>query len=190
MIGQFFSLIFVAAVVCLLGRWLTSRTLSESAEIKPSSGDLVMAPSRAARRVVFGSAIAIPPLDALYVYVNLPLPQLAERVIVMLVVLFTLLMAAGALYDLRRRIHVTREGLQSFSPWTGRKSAKWNEVEAVSFRRWGQTIRIRLKGGRLIVIPCRTMTGLAQLEYRMREQLQRLVFEQAFYNYWTSSGQL
>jgi hypothetical protein len=185
--GHFFTAFLVATLVPLLIRWLMRSALLESAEIEQSSGDLVMTPSRAIRRVVFGSVAVILALDAVFIYVTLPFPKLALGLGAMLVAPLSFLVVAPALYDLRRRVYVSREGLQSFSPWTGRKSATWNEVEAVSFRQWGQTIRIRLKSGGLIAIPCSTKNGLQQLESRMREQLQPVVFEQAFDSYRTYS---
>jgi len=172
-----------SALMALIYRWVMCSTFEEPARPTESLGSFIMAPSRSIRYLAFGGTAFFVALGTTFVYVVPPFPK-AILPAAMVAALFVFLFAGPALYDLRRRVRVSREGLRSFSPWTGRKSATWSDVESVSFsREWGQTIRIHLRSGGIIGIPCTTMNGLQQLEAAMREQLQPLMFERAFNEY-------
>jgi hypothetical protein len=190
-VSPFLTKLLIMVPLMLLGQlayqWGLRSTFKEKAKTTASLDGFVMAPSRAVRYIVFGCTAIFVALGAPFVYFLLPSPEAALGLGAFYYGLI-FLMVAPTLYDFRRRVHVSREGLQSFSPWTGRKSATWYEVESVSFRKWGQTIRIHLRIGGIVAIPCSTMNGLQQLEAAMREHLQPSVFEHAFEEYRTYRG--
>lgn len=87
-----------------------------------------------------------------------------------------------ALYALRRSVALTIDGIRSCSPWTGERYVLWKDIEAVRFRKWGQTIRVRVSGSDQIVVPC-YMSGMAELERYMRAHLSPNVLGSTFEDY-------
>jgi len=136
-----------------------------------------MIPSAAHRRLLLGIfALTVVGVAAMFFY-SMPFWKLA-----LVFSPFFLVPVLVALNTLRRTVVVSPSGLVSYSPWTGYKTADWQQIAAVRFREWGQTIRIRLTDGRLIVIPC-YLSGTAALEARMREELEPTILGDTFERY-------
>lgn len=171
-----------AVVVPLFIRWLIRSSRSELLETETSPDEFTMKPSRAARQMAFACIVFLAVADAGFLYYTRYFPKLA----IGLGIVFMFPLSIFFLYplnELRRRVHVSKDGLKSFSPWRGKKSATWSEIESVRFREWGQTIRVSLRDGGVIVIPSTTMAGVPLLETRMRDHLPLATFENAFQRY-------
>lgn|GEM_PF-2329972 len=176
--AHFLTAFAIAALIPLLVRWLMRSARSEPAGAAPDTADMfTMAPSLAQRRLVWGCLVLIVALQVALFRDALQYWELIAVFAPLFTIPFVL-----PVYALRRRVRVSREGLESFSPWTGRTFFAWELIEAVQFRGWGQTIRIRARNGELIVVPC-TMSGTTALEQRMRERLPPSAIGDAFERY-------
>lgn len=180
--GRIITSVLLALLLPLLVKWMMRTARAEAPETFEPSGDLVMGPSRGYRWIAYGGVSMEIIAIVAFVYTSLPFWRLTLGLGAMFILPLSVV-CLSPLYDLRRRVHVARDGVYSFSPWTGRKSAAWSEIESVRFRDWGQTIRIQLRSGGEIVIPSSTLTGVEALESRMRKHLPPSVFEKAFEQY-------
>jgi hypothetical protein len=78
--SHFITAFLVAALTPLLIRWLIRSTREQSAETEGSSGDFIMSPSRAYRRVAYGCGVGAVAMDAAFVYATLPYLNAAAAV--------------------------------------------------------------------------------------------------------------
>lgn len=89
---------------------------------------------------------------------------------------------ALAVYALRRKIVISKGGLAYHSPWTGVTFISWPQIEAVRFREWGQTVRIRSAGKDVIVVPV-YYAGIEKLEESMCAHLVPAIVGSTFEKY-------
>jgi hypothetical protein len=166
-----------AAVVPVFLRWMMRRARHEVALQNPTTGEIVMKPSRGFRAFMLGSALFFFCLTAGTVYFAMPYWKLA-----LAFATFFLVPSLVVLNELRRSVVVSNAGVVSNSPWKGTRSAGWGDIESVRFREWGQTIRMKLKDGGSIAVPC-SLSGVSQLELYMRQHLSIDVFGDTFNQY-------
>jgi hypothetical protein len=175
--SRFLPMLVIAALAPLLLRWVMRTAQNEAAAADPATGAFTMKQGRGQRRLINGS-FAVIALGVIWMfYFVYPFWKIAVIFGGVMVVPFGL-----GVYSLRRRVRILDGGLESRSPWTGTTFAKWSDIEAVHFRGWGKTIRLKLTSGKRIVIPC-SFTGTAVLEARMRENLPSQVLGDTFENY-------
>jgi len=174
---RFIVLVLGSAAATLAIRWLMRSAHAEAPTTAPHLEGFTMRPSAAHRRFLLSIfTLTVLGIATMFWYV---MPYWKLGVAFAPFFLFPVLLA---LNSLRRTVAVSTSGLVSHSPWTGSKTALWDQIESVRFREWGQTIRIRLKGGGLIVIPC-YMAGTEALEVQMRKDLEPAVIGDTFDRY-------
>ena len=155
------------------------RAREETALQGPTSDEIVMTPSRGFRALMLGSAVVFFCAAVGAVYFAMPYWKLA-----LVFAPCFLVPSLVALNELRRRVIVSKAGIVSSSPWKGARSTSWGDIESVRFREWGQTIRMKLKDGGSIVLPC-SLSGVSQLELYMRQYLSADVLGDTFNQYAT-----
>lgn len=146
----------VGATVPLVLRWLYRGSLREAAD--GAGGDaFTMKPSRRHHLFIYGLLAFCASFGAVI--------GLNENDWQLGAVIGVAFAAMPGLYSLSliRRIYVTDDGIQSVSPIGMRRQFRWKNLAKVSFREWGQTIRIRCVSGKTIVVPLH-MAGLRELE--------------------------
>ena len=166
-----------SAAATLATRWLMRSSHAEPPTTAPYQEGFTMRPSAAHRRfflTIF--ALTVLGIMILFWYAS-PFWKLA--VAFTPIFLFPVLLA---LNSLRRTVAVSATGLVSRSPWTGSKTALWDQIGSVRFREWGQTIRVTLKSDGLIVIPY-YLAGTEALEAQMRKELDPAVIGDTFDRY-------
>jgi hypothetical protein len=183
-LSSFITYSLIALVTPLIVKWLVRGGQREHATADPSGDRHILRPGRSQLWIVLvcGSLFFLGGIFVLF------WSRPYWKIGVIFGSFFSLL-GAFAIYALRRSVTLSSEGIRSSSPWTGVRFARWTEIEAVRFREWGQTIRLRIAGRDRIVVPC-YMTGMVELEKYMRAHLSPAVLGTTFENYKTYAAAL
>jgi hypothetical protein len=83
---------------------------------------------------------------------------------------------------LLRRVTVSPDGIEVRSPWIGTRHLGWDDVDSLTYRRWGQSIVIMSKHGQRFVVPG-TLAGMSAFEGRLAHHLRPSDYEMAFRQY-------
>lgn len=176
--SQFLVAFLIAALTPLLLRWLMRKSKDQpAASASIPDGSFVVKPSVAHRRLILGCFAAMLILCGILAVETLQHWQLAAAFTPALLAPFAL-----AVYALRRKVVVSKSGLSYHSPWTRVTFISWSQIEAVRFREWGQTVRIRAAGKDIIVIPV-YYAGIAELEQSMCAHLAPAIVGSTFEKY-------
>jgi hypothetical protein len=175
--AAFLTTFLIAALTPIVLRWLLKPARQEPGAAS-SQSSFTMRPNRATRIIAWGTTAAM----ALLVSGMVLRTEERFRFFPAALGVMLFVPVVGFLNTLRRRIHVSDEGLLVQSPWTGTRHLPWADICELRFREWGQTIRVRGKDSRWSAIPV-SMTGLDDLERVMCKHLPTSTVAPAFTEY-------
>jgi Bacterial PH domain len=171
---------FVGFVVALLmpafNRWLMRSSSYEAPQFIADS-TFVMKSSSANRRVLLAGVWLGPVIAAGVMYYTFPYWKLGIAFSAFFLAMFCL-----PAVTLLRRVTVSSNGIEVRSPWIGTRRLGWNDVDSLTYRRWGRSIVITSKCGQRFVVPG-TLAGMSAFEASLAHHLRPSDYEMAFSEY-------
>ena len=161
-------------VVRAVMRWYQRGSFAEEAALLSGGCSFVMKPSRYHRQFIASISFFSLAVGGATAVIAFPYWELSLGCWIL-----SAIPAVAGVPTFTRAVTVTPSGMSSFSPFSGLTAVEWPDVISVRFRTWGQTIRIRNRNGRTIVIPI-YMSGLKMLEREFGKRLPVYVWVGAF----------
>jgi hypothetical protein len=94
---------------------------------------------------------------------------------------------ACMLNDVRRRVHLSREGIEVLSPWSGTIRLPWSEVSSVAYSRMAHQFTIRGRSGQKVRLS-RGLVGMPTFVQHLRQCLPPAVYAEALDRYAQEGG--